>query len=160
MALLQALLEKHAPHDLLSLLASIWLRKEEPVACSVLALDMAKQLITFSKGQSVEFQILFPPLLLALAHQEASVRKAAVDCLLEVQKTYEGKSTKKKSHLKLFGIDTFYGPQAKDSVLFLTTGDASQFINDVAQEQSSFLSDKHHLQEWITQYFKKNKKLE
>ncbi|KAJ1963364.1 snoRNA-binding rRNA-processing protein utp10 [Dispira parvispora] len=149
------LFEQHLKEEWLSFLAAIWCQEGYPSQVRSNALLLAKaylQGFLTSQGAVMDFQLLLPSLLLALADSQGSVRSAAVACLGALAPTVQGQHCLATTKLApeqltqyIYAVGSFYGPETAN-VQYILPNTTCLVITHLLGNREEFLLDPQSVQ--------------
>ena len=93
--------------ETLLFLASVWTRRDEPLAVRIAALRHAGAFVAAHKTQAdgIDFQLIMPSLLVALADEDKKVREASVIVVKAISAVHTGSEN-------VYALDSIYGSRS------------------------------------------------
>ncbi|KAF9190434.1 HEAT repeat-containing protein 1 [Haplosporangium sp. Z 767] len=156
--MIEKLFELHLTSDSIEFLCNLWTDSKAPALVQLRSLQIASANLQAFASQTtadaVDFQVVIPTLLTALASPIKAMRETSVACLQSIVSLYpKVKTTGKKGKsmaTDIFRFDSFYG-NTSDKLEFLLPDQAASFVTALLQSREEFITDGSYLSKYLSE---------
>ncbi|KAF9103403.1 HEAT repeat-containing protein 1 [Mortierella sp. AM989] len=157
--MIEKLFENHLMSDSIEFLCNLWTDSSASALVQLRSLQIAsanlQAFATQTKEDAIDFQVVIPTLLIALANPAKAMRDTAVECLKSIAALYPNvKITGKKGKsmaTDIFKFDSFYG-KTSDQLEFLMPEQVSSFLAELLKSREEFVTDGGYLAKYLAEH--------
>ncbi|KAF8975950.1 HEAT repeat-containing protein 1 [Entomortierella lignicola] len=154
----EKLFEHHLMSDSIEFLCNLWTDSTSSALVQLRSLQIANANLQAFANQTtddaIDFQVVIPTLLIALANPAKAMRDTAVSCLKSIASLYPkvkitGKKGKSMAN-DIFKFDSFYG-KTSDQLEFLMPEQVSSFLTELLKSREEFITDGSYLAKYLSE---------
>ncbi|KAF9401164.1 HEAT repeat-containing protein 1 [Mortierella sp. AD011] len=157
--MIEKLFENHLMSDSIEFLCNLWTDSSTTALIQLRSLQIAnanlQAFATQTTEDAIDFQVVVPTLLIALANPAKAMRDTAVSCLESIVTLYpKVKITGKKGKsmaTDIFRFDSFYG-KTSDQLEFLMPEQISSFLTELLKSREEFITDGGYLAKYLSEH--------
>ncbi|GAA5867626.1 hypothetical protein JCM8547_001319 [Rhodosporidiobolus lusitaniae] len=151
--LLEALFSKLVTEDAVAFLAALFTTSSTvsldlrlaALKDTAVFVEVLSAVTAAPKGKLVDWQVVVPSLVVALADEEKKVRVEALRVLEQVRKSMQGVVTEGKKVGSVYGREAFYGKEASGNVKYLEAADVVAYLDKLLASSTELTLSPTHL---------------